>query len=60
MGFLEFFAKFALLRLGQVGNHIFLLVPLASLNQGLLAKHLSNSLAQPLGAINDEQKLVVV
>ena len=46
IGFLEFFAKFSLLRLGQIGSHVFPLVPLASLDQGLLAKHLLNPFAQ--------------
>jgi hypothetical protein len=43
-----------------MGSHVFALVPLASLDQGLLGKHILNPFAQPRGAVDDKQEFVFI
>src|SRR3954471_8550748 len=44
-----------LVALGQVGEHVALLVPDAALDRGVDAEHVTDRLAQRLGAVEDDQ-----
>jgi hypothetical protein len=59
VGALEPVAPFLLVGLREVTDHVFSLVPLAALDFGPLAEHLSDGLAQPFAAVDDAKNALL-
>src|SRR3989339_2271856 len=59
VGFLKLFSELTLMLFPKITHHVFSLVPLASLNQCFLPKDRLDPIIKTIGAINDEQYLVL-